>query len=83
MSEDRRTDTEKTFSDQPLGGSESGQQPEEAPPSEEPGEQDRATARHIDRLPSEDHPHAPDGAESPPGAAGEGTQSTGHPENAG
>ncbi len=68
--EERRTDTEETFGDQPLPADTSDQNAEEpSAPEGDSGDSHRHQPRREDA--------------GNPGGAGEGSQATGHPENAG
>ena len=67
--EDRRSDTEETFGDQPLPESVSNQNTEEAEGGPAAGQAQDGSGS---QKPTDD-----------PGSAKEGGQSTGHPENAG
>jgi hypothetical protein len=67
--EERQSSSEKTHDGQDLPGAVSNQNAEEA----ESGHGSNADA----------HRHAPRPDDGDPGAAGEGSQSTGHPDNAG
>jgi hypothetical protein len=70
--EERRSDTSETYGDQSLPDDASNQN------SEEPSAPSQGSG---DGSEHKDHPRSED--EGNPGGAGEGSQATGHPENAG
>jgi hypothetical protein len=78
--EERKSDTSETFGDQPAGGEPaSSGYPEEGPGGADPsgGGEGKGSDPIVREGESGEDPG------SSKGASGEGTQSTGHPENAG
>jgi hypothetical protein len=81
--EERESDTSETFGDQPAGGQPGGSgYPEEQPGGSDPsgGAKDpdeKGTDKTVDESSAGDQPGSSEGA------SGEGTQATGHPQNAG